>query len=197
MKYSWLRYGLGLAIVAFIVGGPYAYSRYRQANYRNFRVVEEGKLYRSGQMSLPALKSTIEEYNIKTVISLRYAEKDGDRPPDWREEEFCNKNGIRYVRIRPREWHDMGQGFVPADQPVAELLKVMDDPTIYPALIHCFAGMHRTGSFCSIYRMEYQQWSNAEAMAELKALGYKNLDKEEDVQGYLENYVPRWKRIKP
>jgi len=194
MKHSWLRYGLGIAIFAFIVGGPFAYSRYRQAKYRNFRVVEEGRLYRSGQMSLSALQRTIEEYNIRTVISLRYAERDGDLPPDWQEEEFCTARGIRFVRIRPREWHDLGQGFVPADQPVAEFLKVMDDRTTYPALIHCFAGMHRTGSFCSIYRMEYQRWSNADAMAELKALGYKNLDKEEDVQSYLENYVPRWRR---
>lgn len=194
MKYSWLRYGLGIAITAFIVGGPIAYSRYRQANYRNFRVVEEGKFYRSGQMSLSALKSTIEEYNIRTVISLRYADKEGDRPPDWQEEEFCNARGIRYVRIRPREWQDIGQGYIPADIPVKQFLTLLDDPTVYPALIHCFAGMHRTGSYCSIYRMEYQRWSNADAMEELKALGYKNLDKEEDVQTYLESYVPRWKR---
>lgn len=196
MKRSWLNYALGLAVAALIIGGPFAYSRFRQNNYRNFRVVEEGRLYRSGQMSLSALQSTIDEYNIKTVISLRYAEKEGERPPDWREEEYCNARGIRYVRIRPREWHDIGQGSIPADQPVAEFLWVMDRPDTYPALIHCFAGMHRTGSFCSIYRMEFQRWSNADAMAELKALGYKNLDKEEDVQGYLENYIPRWKRSK-
>jgi len=194
---SSLRYALGFALVAFIVGAPIAYSRYRQANYRNFRVVEEGKLYRSGQMSLSALKRTIEEYRIKTVISLRYADNEGERPPDWREEEFCKAQGIRYVRIRPREWHDLGEGFIPADQPVRQFLSVMDDKDTYPALIHCFAGMHRTGAFCSIYRMEYQRWSNADAMAELKSLGYANLDKEADVQGYLENYQPRWKRTSP
>ncbi len=194
MRHLWLRYALGVAIFAFIVGGPLAYLRFRHTNYRNFRVVEDGKVYRSGQMSLSALQRTIEEYNIKTVISLRFAEKEGDRPPDWREEEFCNAHGIRYVRVRPREWNDLGNGFVPADQSVSEFLRAMDNPDTYPVLIHCFAGMHRTGSFCAIYRMEFQRWSNADAMSELKALGYKNLDKEEDVQGYLESYVPRWKR---
>ena len=72
----------------------------------------------------------------------------------------------------------------------------MDDPNAYPVLIHCFAGKHRTGALCSIYRMEYQHWTNEEAMQELKSLGYTNLDTEEDVQGYLESYVPRWKRDK-
>ena len=197
MNHSWPRVLLGVALLAFIVGGPVAYSRYRQANYRNFRVVEEGKLYRSGQLSLSGLKRTIEEYNIKTVISLRYADKEGEKPPDWQEEEYCLSRGIKYVRIRPREWKDLGQGFIPADQPVGDFLKLMDQKGTYPALIHCFAGMHRTGAFCTIYRMEYQGWSNADAMTELKALGYKNLDKEEDVQGYMEGYVPRSKRTAP
>ena len=39
--------------------------------------------------------------------------------------------------------------------------------------------------------MEFQGWSNDDAMEELKALGYDNLDKEDDVRGYLERYVPR------
>ncbi len=191
MRLNWVRTILGFSIGALLVAGPLLYARYRNTTYRNFRVVEDGKLYRSGQMTLPALQRTIEEYGIRTVISLRYAERDGDKPADWREEEFCLGHGVRYLRIRPREWHDLGDGYVPADQPVAEFLKIMDDRTNYPVLIHCFAGMHRTGSFCSIYRMEYQNWSNAEAMNELRALGYKNLDKEEDVQAYMDSYVPR------
>jgi hypothetical protein len=38
--------------------------------------------------------------------------------------------------------------------------------------------------------MECHGWSNAEAMHELKELGYDNLDREADVRGYLERYVP-------
>ena len=39
----------------------------------NFHIVEEGKVYRSGQMSAEALRETIEEYGIQTVIRLRGA----------------------------------------------------------------------------------------------------------------------------
>jgi len=191
-----LRYLLGFLVAAMLIGGPLAYSRHLQGQYRNFRVVEDGKLYRSGQMSLAGLHRTIEEYGVRTVISLRYAARDGELPPDWQEEEFCKKLGIRYLRIRPREWTPDENGQIPSQEPVDQFLKTMDDQCVFPVMIHCFAGMHRTGSYCAVYRMEYQHWTNAEAMEELKSLGYKNLDKEEDVQGYLETYVPRWKQAK-
>jgi tyrosine-protein phosphatase SIW14 len=194
VRRNWPRYLLTLLVVGLLVAGPLAYSRHRASLYRNFRVVEDGRLYRSGQMSLPGLQRTIEEYGIRTVVSLRYAEKEGDRPPDWQEEEFCKAHGVRYVRVRPQAWSACADGAVPAQKPVDEFLKVMDDPSVYPVLIHCFAGMHRTGSYCAIYRMEYQGWNNFEALQELKSLGYKHLDDEKDVQGYLENYVPRHKR---
>ncbi len=100
MKSKWVRLLLGSFIVLLIFGGPIAYSWHRQMLYRNFRVVEEGKLYRSGQLSLDALQRTIKEYQIKTVISFRYADRKGDKPPDWQEEQFCNDNGIRYLRVR-------------------------------------------------------------------------------------------------
>ena len=43
------------------------------------------------------------------------------------------------------------------------------------------------GDLC-IYRIEYENWSNAEAIAKMKRYGYHNLDDEHDVLGYLENY---------
>jgi protein tyrosine/serine phosphatase len=55
-------------------------------------------------------------------------------------------------------------------------------------LVHCCAGVHRTGAYCAIYRMEFEGWTNAEALAEMKALGYSNLDEEWDIRGYLESY---------
>jgi protein tyrosine/serine phosphatase len=196
VKSKWTRLLLGALLVGLLVAGPMAYARHRQSLYRNFRVVEEGKLYRSGQMSVEALQRTIKEYQIKTVISLRYANSPDGLPPDWREEEFCRNNGIQYVRIRPRSWHIDSSGEVPAEVPVSKFLKTMDDPNIYPALIHCFAGKHRTGAYCSLYRMEYQHWTNDEATKELMQLGYTTFEDEKDIQGYLESYIPRWKRAR-
>ena len=71
----------------------------------------------------------------------------------------------------------------------------MADPTNYPVLVHCFAGVHRTGAYCAVYRMEYEHWSNAEAVDEIKAHGYEQIEEQNDILGYLQTYVPRWKRL--
>ena len=77
---------------------------------------------------------------------------------------------------------------------IRRFLEVMDNADNFPVLVHCFAGIHRTGAFCAVYRMEYDRWSNEEAIAELYACGYKYLEDEWDLLDFLKSYVPRWKR---
>jgi protein-tyrosine phosphatase len=48
----------------------------------------------------------------------------------------------------------------------------MDDPANHPVLIHCRAGLHRTGVLAAVYHMEYEHWSPAEALLDLKANGF-------------------------
>jgi protein tyrosine/serine phosphatase len=188
-----VRFVFGFSIAALIVGGPLGYSRYWDKRMRNFRVVRAGVLYRSGQMSLTGLKQVIREYGIRTVVTLRDAADPRDPPPDWAEEEYCKADDINYCRISPRSWWSP-DGSIPAERGVSKFRAVMDDPTNYPVLVHCFAGVHRSGAFCAVYRMEYERWSNADAIAELRAHGYRNLDDEWDLLEYLEKYEPRWQR---
>jgi hypothetical protein len=42
--------------------------------------------------------------------------------------------------------------------------------------------------------MEFEHWSNADAISEMKACGYRNIDDEWDLLGYLEKYQPTWKK---
>lgn len=185
-----MKWILGIAVVLLVVGGPLAYSAYRTAHFRNFRTVQDGVLYRSGQLSEHGLETLIEEHGIKTVISLRAARNPGEPHPEQFEEDYCNAHGIKFVRLIPKVWsvHD---GKVPADENVTRFLQVMNDKSNHPVLIHCFAGIHRTGTFCTIFRMEYNGWSNADALAELRSLGYENVDDHEDVMNYLKYYKPR------
>ena len=39
-----VRSGLGLFIALMVIGGPIGYAHYREKQFRNFRVVEEGVL---------------------------------------------------------------------------------------------------------------------------------------------------------
>jgi tyrosine-protein phosphatase SIW14 len=178
-------------VAVAIVGMPLAYARVREKHLRNFRVVEDGVLYRSAQLSPAGLERVIHDYGIRTVVSFRYADHEGGEPPDKWEEKFCADRGITYVRIQPRVWVPDEKGVVPADEGVQQFLAIMADSTKRPVLVHCFRGAHRTGSYCAIYRMECQGWSNEDALEELKELGYDKLDQEEDVRGYLERYKPK------
>jgi tyrosine-protein phosphatase SIW14 len=77
---------------------------------------------------------------------------------------------------------------------VREFLRVMDDPSNHPVLLHCFAGIHRTGTMCAIFRMEYHRWPVEPALAEMQLYGFDPADMHEHIEGYLRNYRPRWKR---
>jgi protein tyrosine/serine phosphatase len=177
-----------LLVVAGLIGGPVAYAFHHLGQARNFRPVREGVLYRSAQTTLAGLGRLIHDYGIRTVVSLRDSYTGGP-PPDAREEEYCRKRDILYVRIPPRAW-EAAEGPAPVEQGVRRFLEVMADPSNYPVLIHCCAGIHRTGAYCAIYRMEFEGWSNAQAIAEVKDLGYANFDVEWDIRRYLENYRP-------
>ena len=92
-----LHYLFSAGIVALLVGGPLAYSSYRQARLRAFHVVEEGVLYRSGQLSLDGLKRLIHDHGIKTVVTLRDAPAPGLPPPDLDEENYCRAQELNHA----------------------------------------------------------------------------------------------------
>jgi tyrosine-protein phosphatase SIW14 len=187
-------------LVVVLVTTPYVYAQYRKANFRNVHVVKEGILIRSGQLSQAGLERAIHDYRLRTVITLRESKNPGEPQPDQREEDFCAKEEIWYFRLPHRAstgsktpWLRVN-GSAAVDANVAKFLKVMDNARYHPVLVHCTAGTHRTGAYVAIYRMEYERWSNADAIAELIARGYDDLAEQNDILGYLETYVPHWKR---
>ena len=182
-KLSFVFAGL---IALLMIAGPIGYKRWHDKENRNFHVVEEGVLYRSGQLPLLRLQQFVAKHGIRTIVCLR----EGNALPDQQEEAWAKAKALRFVRIPPRQWYADETGNVPADASVKAFREVMDDPANYPVLVHCFAGIHRTGTMCAIFRMDYQGWTNAEAMAEMRTMGYTILDDHEDVLGYLTKYRP-------
>ena len=167
---------LSAAVLALVVGLPLLYADQRHRTYRNFRVVEEGQLYRSGQMSPAGFERVCREKGIRTVIKLREAndEKPADVAADEAEEAYCRANNIRFLRLTPKSWEkDPATGRVPMEENLDLFLALMDDPeqAPRPVLVHCFAGIHRTGAMVAAYRVKYHGWTGAEAVDELKACG--------------------------
>jgi tyrosine-protein phosphatase SIW14 len=171
-------------IAALVLGVPLAYKRSRDKDFRNFHVVEPGILYRSGQLPLPRLQEFIANYGIRTIVCLR----EGNDPADQLEERWATNKALNFVRIKPLTWYPDATGKVPSEASLQTFRNVMDDPANFPVLVHCFAGIHRTGTMCAVFRMDYQGWTNEMAMAEMRALGYSILDDHEDVHSYLSTY---------
>ncbi len=175
----------GVLVVGLALASPVAVAIHLRAQAPNFHIVRDGVLYRSGQMSVAGLKTTSHDLGIRTVVNFR----DGSQPADRAEEAYCLSAGIRFVRIPPMSW-DGKRGTAEIDAGVDRFLAVMNDPKNYPVLVHCMAGIHRTGAYCAIYRMEREGWSNERAIAEMKAHGYINFDEEPDIRDYLSTYRP-------
>src|SRR5947209_1252053 len=155
----WLQFIFAGLIVALLIGGPCAYARYRHIRMRNFHVVREGVLYRSGQLSLDGLKRVVHDYRIKTVVTLRDAARPGELPPDHEEEEYCRKEEINHFRLPQKAWEAV-DGSVPNEVNVVKFREIMNHPANYPVLVHCLAGKHRTGALCAVFRMEHDRWTN-------------------------------------
>ncbi len=196
-----LRYALGTAAAAVALGPPVALYRAQYIRAKRFREVEPGRLYRSGQMTAAGFRETIERYNIKTVVNLQHEQPDPLLPENWlgkgtvRESELCQQLGVKYVLLTP-DVLPPGNTVEMEPPVVQEWLDLLKNEANYPILLHCKAGLHRTGRLTAIYRMELHGWSAGEALRELRANGYGFTAASENdafVVQFIQNYKPRRK----
>jgi protein tyrosine/serine phosphatase len=152
--------------------------------------VEPGVLYRSGALKPHNLKNVVDQYGIRTIVSLRHRWEE-DPQPDWynQEKEFCARNGLTFVHI------PMRGNSPPTDEQLAQWLVLLDNPKNYPILVHCSQGAIRTGIMTAIYEMEYRQKDNQKTLKELNTFGHDlDVPKRKRMCEYILNYVPRWKQ---
>lgn len=194
-----LRWVLAVVVVALVVGPPVALFRAEYAHAKRFREVTPGRFYRSGQMTAAGFREAIERHGIKTVINLQHENPDPRLPEHWlgkpgvTESELCKQLGVKYLLLTPDILPQPNS--VEKRPPVIDdYLAVLDDESAYPILLHCKAGLHRTGRLTAIYRMEYQGWSVGEVMRELRANGYgfvASSEADDFVIQFIQNYKPR------
>jgi protein tyrosine phosphatase (PTP) superfamily phosphohydrolase (DUF442 family) len=102
----------------------------------NFRTVLPGEVYRSGQLSGPALERHIRRHGIRTVVNLR-----GCCPPAaWYQAEarVTSRLGLAQEDIA------LSATRLPSTVGARQLLDVIDHAE-YPLLFHCHQGADRTG----------------------------------------------------
>ncbi len=192
-------------MTALIVGLPILVYRFVYTTNKRLRAIEPGQVYRSGQMTAEGFANAIRAYGIRTVLNLQDDNPNPNLPRTFfdrrsiRESEVCEQLGVDYRLIGvgllyPRTIDAPRDGKYARPPAVDEFLKLMDDPSAYPILFHCKAGLHRTGILAAIYRMEYQGWTHQQAYEELRANGFGDracTAANEYVRQYVLHYQPR------
>lgn len=183
--------GLVVLLAVATFGIPVAYYRYQYTKEKRVRVVTGGKVYRCGQLTKAGFEEVIARYGIRTIINLQDEDADPKLGAGLREREFCGQRGVNYHWLPPQ--------LVTEGEPetVGRFLEICDDKNAYPILLHCKAGLHRTGTMAAFYRIEYEGWSPGAAMDELMTCGFSLKQctvKNPYVKNYLVDYVPRAQR---
>jgi protein tyrosine/serine phosphatase len=116
-------------------------------------------LIRSPQPDSRDLKALHSRFGVRTVLNLR-----GKKPGDsWFENE---RDGVEEIGAR---WIHLAVSGVrkPSHEMVQEFFSLVEEPSNWPILLHCQGGIHRTGLMTALYRMQYQGWTAAAAIAEM------------------------------
>lgn len=148
-----------LGLVLFVAFAAYIYRTSVFRISKNFDVVDDGKLYRSAQLTTEELEEVVQKYHIKTVISLRGSPSRTDYYEP--EADTTERLKIKFVPI------PMSDVYYPLESELKEVFSVFENPTDYPVLIHCRVGTDRTGMIAALYERVYMNKSVDEALEEL------------------------------
>jgi protein tyrosine/serine phosphatase len=199
----WVNWVGGCLLAVLIFAPAIIEFRSLYAHHKRLREVTPGKFYRSGQMTAEGFRDAIARLGIRTVINLQ-----GEFPDPalensyWSskkssEKQVCEAAGARYIVLDANGLRENRNDAAAVPEAVDGYLKLLDDPTIYPVLIHCRAGLHRTGLLTAVYRMEYEGWSHALAADELKANGFNVTVGRDDctaANDYVRQYLLNYRR---
>lgn len=192
-----IRWALGLSIVLMFTVVPFVYYRSLYAHAKRLREVTPGKFYRCGQLTAAGFEDAVKRLGIRTVLNVQDDFPDPLISNGWgspiRESELCAQLGVRYVTLAP-DLLPRPQAESELPRTINQFLAIVDDPNNYPILLHCKAGLHRTGCLTAVYRMEYEDWTPLQALQETLDNGFgrfKGTASNEYIRQYILNYTPR------
>lgn len=153
-----VRSVVAVALLAALIGGGVGI--YKHVRWKRFATVEEGVLYRSGQLRGDQLSSAIDRLCLRTVVCFNADSVDEER-------EICKAKGVDFV------YCPMPDSGVGAPERFVEFLRFATDPKQQPLLVHCSAGVARTGAAVALYRVHQNGWTLEDALDELRSFERK------------------------
>lgn len=184
------RHLVRAAVVLFVlavIGGTVAWwlDKGRHLFFpKNFDVVEEGRLYRSGRIHAGIVEDVLKEHGIRVIVDLAASETDD--PDEIAETEAARRLGIRKVDLTGLGGHGTGDvgDYVTA---LHEIVKAREAGE--PILVHCAGGSERTGGVFAFYRMLFDGWDGARTWEEYKAYRVKPPERP-DLPDYVNENLP-------
>lgn len=172
-----------IAIAAFVF--------YQKKIRYNLVTISENKVYNSGAVPPDQLGDFVDDHKIKTIVDLRDGLMQTELNPEYKNQ--VNDEEFAANRISGINYYNLPTDQIPADSTVQKFLKIMDDPKNYPVLIHCHHGVGRSRLFSSIYRIEYENFTNESARKKARLFWElsSNFSKKSDKGIYLTNYKKR------
>jgi protein tyrosine/serine phosphatase len=133
---------------------------------KKFGVVEQGKLYRSGQIDKGLIDEVLERNKIGVVIYM--APDESHRADVVAEIDACKRRGVERINL-PLNGKGVGDAMM-YPRALAAIKKAEGEGK--PVLVHCAAGAQRTGGVTALYRLFVQNKPMPEVMKELYSYGH-------------------------
>lgn len=192
MKTLWKVIGV------LLLAGIGYYVWYVHFNYR-FEEISKDKVYKSALIAPERLEGFLVDNKIKTVIDLldpgvqdrlNPAQQSHIDDEDSAISEINKKHNLDINHV------NIPSGQVPTKKTLTKFFDVLDKEESYPILIHCYHGMGRAQVYSALYRIEYEDWKNADAREKTRVIvegfGYRSSFADGKSKGdFLMNYKPR------
>jgi len=129
-----------------------------------FACVEPNVLYRSGQPCGKAVRVMRKRYGIRTIVNLR--------SPGKLRSDILARNEVAAAKELGMVFINLPFGNPSPEVQVSKFLDIMNDRSNYPVLVHCAAGVERSGVMVAAYRIRKNRWTAARAIKEMKTFGF-------------------------
>ncbi len=188
MKKSTKRISLVVLVVIIVFVGKYVYDM--NINH-NFETITEGKVYKSGVIPPNEIESYVKKHHIKSIVDLRFpGTADLVNNPEIPQELTAEKEAV--AKIKGVNYFNNGSDQVPLPENLASFFKIMDNPSNYPVLIHCYHGVGRAEMYSALYRIEYENWTNEQARQGVRTIvKFSSFDDGTPKGEYLKAYKSR------
>lgn len=133
---------------------------------RRWGVVEAHAIFRSGQIPARQIRNVLARHNIRLIIDLTFEEP--ANTDQQAERQAARELGIQYLNC-PMYGGGVGEVDHYA-RAIAALVQARRENR--PALIHCAAGVQRTGGVVAVYRLLIEKKSPETVVRELRQYGW-------------------------